>query len=111
MAESGHQNTTRPETAFKVIGGRLFQLISSNYQSETKKWLGKGLDFSMKSSSFVFWKEIIRNGVYDHSSPWIHEGPVSIPNGCLLGLLKKAASGVLAIFPCSRTGSTLCAQK
>ncbi len=26
-------------------------------------------------------------------------------------LLKKAASGVLAIFPCSRTGSTLCAQK
>jgi len=28
-----------------------------------------------------------------------------------MGLLKKAASGVLAIFPCSRTGSTLCAQK
>jgi hypothetical protein len=28
----------------------------------------------------------------------------------LLGLLKKAASGVLANFPCSRTGSTLCAQ-
>jgi hypothetical protein len=26
------------------------------------------------------------------------------------GLLKKATSGVLAIFPCSRTGSTLCAQ-
>ena len=28
-----------------------------------------------------------------------------------MGLLKKVASGVLAIFPCSRTGSTLCAQK
>jgi len=27
------------------------------------------------------------------------------------GLLKKAASGVLAIFPCSGTGSTRCAQK
>ena len=26
-------------------------------------------------------------------------------------LLKKAASGVLVIFPCSRTGGTLCAQK
>ncbi|HNP61473.1 MAG TPA: hypothetical protein PKM72_11580, partial [Nitrospirales bacterium] len=25
--------------------------------------------------------------------------------------MKKAASAVLAIFPCSRTGSTLCAQK
>ncbi|MFZ1745253.1 MAG: TolC family protein [Nitrospirales bacterium] len=29
----------------------------------------------------------------------------------LVGLLKKAVSGVLAMFPCSRTGSTLCAQK
>jgi len=28
-----------------------------------------------------------------------------------MGQLKKAASGVLAIFPCSRTGSTLRAQK
>jgi len=27
-----------------------------------------------------------------------------------MGLLKKVASGVLASFPCSRTGSTLCAQ-
>jgi hypothetical protein len=27
----------------------------------------------------------------------------------LMGLLKKAAGGVLAIFPCSRTGSTFCA--
>ena len=27
-----------------------------------------------------------------------------------MGLLKKAASGVLAIFPCSRSPSTLCAQ-
>ena len=34
-------------------------------------------------------------------------GPGSTTCG---GLLKKAASGVLAIFPCSRTGSTLCAQ-
>jgi len=28
-----------------------------------------------------------------------------------MGLLKKAASGVLASFPCSRTGSTLRAKK
>jgi len=28
-----------------------------------------------------------------------------------MGLLKKAASGVLASFPCSRTGSALCAKK
>jgi hypothetical protein len=28
-----------------------------------------------------------------------------------MGRLKKPASGVLAMFPCSRTGSPLCAQK
>ncbi|MDT3777420.1 hypothetical protein PJI16_07585 [Nitrospira sp. MA-1] len=28
-----------------------------------------------------------------------------------MGLLKKAASGVLVILPCSRTGGMLCAQK
>ena len=37
LAESGHQSAARSETAFKIIGWRLFQLISSNYQSETNK--------------------------------------------------------------------------
>jgi hypothetical protein len=33
------------------------------------------------------------------------------PINTIAGLLKKAASGVLASFPCSRTGSTLRAKK
>ncbi|MDR4483677.1 MAG: hypothetical protein R3B95_10740 [Nitrospirales bacterium] len=37
----------------------------------------------------------------------VNVGPIGRGGGPILGLLKKAASGVLAIFSCSRTKRTL----
>ncbi len=48
----------------------------------------------------VHFREVVRT-IQGSQNVWHSD---SLP---LLGLLKKAASGVLAIFPCSRTKRTL----
>jgi len=51
------------------------------------------------------------NGPVENLYPMAHTCPGRNRHEQLTGMLKKAASGVLALVPCSRTGSTLRAPK